>query len=277
MLWSRGDGRRAPRKPERVVDRLRFAARDGLTKVVTVANGGESYKFACTNRIEVFRAKTLFVKEEGTWAWIRNTVRPGDVFYDIGANIGLYTLAAARRVGDKGRVFAFEPHAASFERLCANLLLNGVTGCTTPLSIAPNDGEGFFDFHYAGWQSGASSSQLIDRPGTTIGLRELKYGVPVDLLVERGWLPHPDVVKLDVDGREPHIISGMARLLASPRRPRSVQVEIQKGDAGGVLPLMAAMGYRMEHHHLTMSGKSKVARGKTLQEIAYNAVFVPAG
>lgn len=277
MVWSKCDGRSAPRKPERVVDRLRFAARDGLTKIVTVESGGESYRFACTNRIEVYRAKTLFVKEEGTWAWIRNTVRPGDVFYDIGANIGLYTLAAARHVGENGRVFAFEPHAASFERLCANLLLNDVAGRATALSIAPNDSEGFFDFHYAGWQSGASASQLADQPRTTIGLCELKYAAPIDLLVERGWLPRPDIVKLDVDGREPHIIRGMTRLLGSQDRPRSVQVEIQRRDEGGVLPLMAAMGYRVDHHHLTMSGKSKLARGKSLQDIAYNAVFVPAG
>jgi FkbM family methyltransferase len=275
MLWTRGTGRSAPRKPERVVDRLRFGLRDRLTKVVSIDGGDGAYRFACANRQEVLRAKTLFVKEEGTCSWLRETLREGDVFFDIGASIGLYTLIAARALAGKGRVYAFEPQVANFEHLCTNLLLNETGPAVVPLSIALNDEEGLFDFNYAIWSPGASASQLIDRSSVQAGLSELKYAAPVDQLVERGWLPAPTVLKLDVDGREPQILKGMARLFASARRPRSIQVEIQKGDKGDVVPLMQSMGYRMGHHHLTMGGKSKMARGKTLAEIAYNAVFVP--
>lgn len=276
MFSIKSSGRSKPRKPERVIDRLRFGLRDCLTKIVSVENSGGALHFACSNRLEVFRAKTLFIKEEGTCTWIRETVRSDDIFYDIGANIGLYTVMAAQQVNGTGRVFAFEPHAASFQHLCTNLFLNGIVSSVVPLSIALNDTEGLYDFRYANWQAGASSSQLIDQVGSGTGLAELKYSAPLDVLIERGWIPAPNVVKLDVDGREPNILTGMARLFASPQRPRSVQVEIQKGDRGGTLPLMQAMGYRMERHHLTMAGKSKMARGRALEEIVYNAVFVPA-
>ena len=268
-------GRSAPRKPERVIDRLRFGLRNRLTKTVIVRDEHGEFRFACSNRQEVLRAKTLFVKEEGTCAWIRETLRPGDVFFDVGANIGLYTLIAARQLNAQGRVYAFEPHAASFQHLCTNLLINRLGPSVVPLSIALNDKEGLLDFNYAIWQAGASASQLVDQTGPQAGLMELKYAAPIDALVERGWLPPPTAVKLDVDGREPEILKGMARLFASPRRPLSVQVEIQKGDRGDVIALMQSMGYRMERHHLTMAGKYKLAHGRTLRDIAYNGVFAP--
>src|SRR5437879_3937805 len=65
-------------------------------------------------------------------------LRPGDVFVDVGANIGLFTLVAALRVGSTGRVFAFEPTSETFERLVANVRLNKFTN-VSPHRVALSD------------------------------------------------------------------------------------------------------------------------------------------
>jgi FkbM family methyltransferase len=110
--------------------------------------------------VETYRALTLFVKEQGTVEWIRSTVQPGDVFYDIGANIGMYTLLAASRVGDAGKVYAFEPHVRNFTSLLQNVALNNLSGRVAPICSALHDTEGFLNFNYLTWQAGSSTSQL---------------------------------------------------------------------------------------------------------------------
>lgn len=64
-----------------------------------------------------------------TWA-IRKILRPGDIFIDIGANIGYFSVLAARLVGPTGRVFAFEPVPPTVERLRHNIKINGVNNIT---------------------------------------------------------------------------------------------------------------------------------------------------
>jgi len=92
--------------------------RQQLVKQVRVSDGQFEYEFRCETPVEVWRAKTLPVKEAGTIQWIAGRVQSGDVFYDIGANIGLYTLVAGKRVGPAGMVYAFEPHVKNVDSYC---------------------------------------------------------------------------------------------------------------------------------------------------------------
>src|SRR6185312_8497302 len=62
--------------------------------------------------------------------FIQERLRPGDVFVDIGANGGIYTVIAAKKVGASGRVLAFEPGPRNLELLKRNLALNGLTNVT---------------------------------------------------------------------------------------------------------------------------------------------------
>ena len=68
----------------------------------------------------------------GNWepaetAWFLRIVKPGDTIVDVGANVGYYTIIGSRLVGDKGKVYAFEPEPAKFELLEKNVRLNGLT------------------------------------------------------------------------------------------------------------------------------------------------------
>jgi hypothetical protein len=85
---------------------------------------------------EYHRANTYAAKEPETIEWLRENLRDGDVFYDVGANIGLHSLYGGK-LRAACRVFAFEPESQNFGKLCGNLLLDrvaNVTPCFFPLS-----------------------------------------------------------------------------------------------------------------------------------------------
>lgn len=249
-------------------------------KHVAVRDGDERYVFRCESAIELWRAETLFSKEEGTVKWIRDAVRPGETFYDVGANIGLYTLLAARRVGPGGRVYAFEPHVPNFVSLLHNVGLNRVDAWVVPLCVALHDREGFFDFHYRSVVAGSSMSQLDCRvDGDEVGFQpmvsERKLGMTVDRLIENAAIGPPHHIKIDVDGNEFLVLKGMQRLLTSAYRPTSLQVEINLRYKAEIFAFLEECGYNQGVRHDTHQGKALLASGSDPATVAYNAVFRP--
>ena len=84
----------------RFLVRYWFYARDALRLNVRVRDPetGDRYRFLADSLETHLRAKTFFTKEEGTIDWLRKSLRPDDVFLDIGANMGLYSIFAARQI-----------------------------------------------------------------------------------------------------------------------------------------------------------------------------------
>lgn len=153
---------------------------------------------------------------------LRRQVRPGDVVYDVGANVGYFTLLASKLVGPSGQVIAFEPNPATLVRLRHHLELNGATNVTVvPVGLADRDGQA--EFHsVAGGNSGASALRpLDDSLVTRIELARL------DRLVDELDLRLPDLVKLDVEGAELLALRGMESTL---RRAPRVQVLVEITD-----------------------------------------------
>jgi FkbM family methyltransferase len=264
----------------KVLDRYRFAWRQRLVKYVAAEDEQCRCLFRCDGPADVWRARTLFQKEPGTIAWIREAVRGGDVFYDIGANIGLYSLLAAHQVGRHGTVYSFEPHAANFHSLLHNIHLNGFNGRVRPLSVALHDRAGVFDFNYRDWSSGSSMSQLDSTRDAEENdfqpvISELKYAVTVDELVGGGMIRPPDHVKIDVDGNEMCVLQGMRKVLSGKHRPRSLQVEINARHKAQLLPLLEECGFELYQKHFTQLGQSMIAAGHDSEEIWYNALFRP--
>lgn len=258
--------------------RARFALARRLGLRVEVRNGSAPYRFDCRSYTEFKRAVTLFQKEEGTIKWLRDTLRPGDAFCDIGANIGLYSVVAGGLVGASGQVQCFEPHAANVLSLMQNIELNGLTERSKVISAALGDRNGFFDFNIREAVSGSSMSQL----GRTIDgndkafvpvLRECKAAFTLDHLVAEGIVRRPDVIKIDVDGNELLILAGMAQVLGSDTPPRSVQVEVNHRYEAELDAIMQGHGYRLQDRHHTFIGKRKIAKGADPLSVAHNAVY----
>ena len=139
-------------------------------------------------------------------------LRAGMVVVDVGANIGMYALLAARAVGTEGRVFAFEPVPELHRRLVGNIAVSGADNVSA-CQIAVSDRSGMALFHLGRSESmgslyRAQTSASIEVPTETL-----------DGFLERQRVPRVDAVKIDAEGAEMHIVRGMRRLLARPDRP----------------------------------------------------------
>ena len=141
--------------------------------------------------------------EPGTAGILRATLRPGGVVVDAGANNGLFSLIAASLVGPSGRVHAFEPHPAAYERLKANVRANGFSQVSAyPLALSNRTGRAFL----AGALDDGMSS--LKATGGT------RFEVPLETL-DRAIGPIPvDLVKIDVEGSELEVLEGMTALFA---------------------------------------------------------------
>jgi FkbM family methyltransferase len=184
--------------------------------------------------------------------FIATTLKEGQVFLDIGANIGFYTLFAAQRVGPSGRVFAFEPDPMTFESLRRSTEQNGFAWARC-VNVALSDREGELPFFTV---SDGSAHSLVPE----IARRAKRYSgqVPVrvtrlDDLLGEGTLdvPRIDLIKIDVEGEEPRTVAGMLGTLQKLGHPLVwAEVRGPKGStrAPNTYPKVAAelakIGYR---------------------------------
>lgn len=134
-------------------------------------------------------------------------IRPGQTVVDIGANVGFYTLAAARAVGPQGRVIAFEPEPNNCERIRRNLEANGHRNVTV-CQMAAGDRSGRARL-FLGSDCGIHSLLRERASGAAIEVEM----VSLDDYFERHDLT-PDLVKIDAEGVELQVLQGMRRTLA---------------------------------------------------------------
>jgi FkbM family methyltransferase len=253
--------------------------RQWLTRNVAFSDGAYDYRFRCETVREFNRCVKIFIKEPGTVDWIDKNVKPGDIFYDIGANIGVFTILAASRTGKEGRVYAFEPHGANFARLIDNITANNLQQVVFPNNFALNDKEGFFPFHYKSGEVGTSDSQLsvssdVTKDENETLISELKYATTVDHLIASGDLKAPNHIKIDVDGNELLILEGMSTLLSGRHHPKTIQVEMNDPHKIRILEFMKEHQYSLAHKHYTRSKTNKIKNASDPETLDYNAIFL---
>jgi FkbM family methyltransferase len=254
----------------RHIMRLRVTVRDPVD--------GKRYRFVADSLPAYQRARAVLSKEPDTIDWLRTNLRPDDVFLDIGANVGTFSIFAAKHISDQGHVYACEPHLPTAVQLLQNVAANGLQNRISVISAAASGDDGFHPFHYKRWRPGASGSQL-DVPGGP-GLQrplgtELKVGMRVDTMIGKGLIRAPHLIKIDTDGIELPITRGMQDLLTR-RTPRSVLVEIQAGELNAQRDFMAQCGYALAASHVVGKWKRLHDRGEPPEDVAFNAVFAPA-
>ena len=139
-------------------------------------------------------------------------LRPGMVFYDLGANTGLFSLLAAKLVGSKGRIFSFEPDAEIAARLRRNVERNGFSNVTVVESGVWSS-SGTVNFVPADSSSPDRGTGRFESANDSIGVRTRCVALD-DFIVEA---PSPDAIKCDVEGGEVEALKGAERLLHSCR------------------------------------------------------------
>jgi FkbM family methyltransferase len=186
-------------------------------------------------------------KEPWTVDWIESAVKPGDVFYDVGANAGAYALISGQVCGSDGAVVALEPMPGTFALLVDNVRINHLEGVITPLPIAVSSGTGLIDLHYTSLDVGSAFHITGDRDpvyGREVIQTERVLSFRLDDLVTRLGLPAPNHIKIDVDGTEDEVLAGAADALRSPAL-RSVMIEIEDRMEERVLGLTEEAGLRL--------------------------------
>ena len=187
--------------------------------------------------------------EAATGRYLARHLRSGGVFVDVGANIGYFSLLAAGRVGPTGRVFAFEPNPPVYDALQRHVALNGFTDRIRPMMSAlsdrsTNDSRLYVTNSHSGFSS-------LD-PERAPGAQHLAGGHSVVVSTDTfdGWFAREcgaidtvDVVKIDVEGAERHVLSGMETTLANRRIARLVVETEWDGPAHRML---VSYGYEPE-------------------------------
>jgi FkbM family methyltransferase len=214
--------------------------------------------------------------------WIDREIEPGSIFMDVGANIGVYTIAAAHRVGPGGRVYAFEPHKVNAAALMKNLALSRLSERVDVFTCPLSDRPAMVRFNYASLSSASSGSQTGHRraPGGadefTPVATEVTAALTVDTLISDGVISPPTHVKIDVDGNELEILRGMQTLLTGQNRPKAVQVEIGRDTGTQIEDFMVNCSYRLDCRLFTKSAEDRRRRGVPIDQIGHNAMFRPA-
>lgn len=189
--------------------------------------GGRRIVFNTPNRATAWRVETLLSKEPDTIEWIAG-FEERDVFLDIGANVGMYTVLAAATRGVT--VFAFEPESQNYALLNRNIHDNGLAGRVVAFCTALSDTTAFDRLYLSEFSPGGSChsfGESIDYRGEALQSPFVQgcFSTTVDALVAQGTMPVPTYVKIDVDGIEPKVMAG-ARATLMDRRVRSLLIEI---------------------------------------------------
>jgi FkbM family methyltransferase len=247
----------------------------GGTQRVTHELGGDTpvevegrqgrFMLMISNGYELWRAATFHTQEPETVAWLDETFHDSDCLYDVGANIGLYTLYALAKT-TSAQAVCFEPDAANYYRLSMNIVTNGFGPCAIVFPIALSDTTGLAAFNSSLFVAGKAENWLSpgpelvgQAPQRTPWQRDprLRTGCPtfhLDGLIEQAaFLPPPTHLKIDVDSVEVAILRGAQKTLSNPHL-RHLLVELYESELGRAREALAAAGF----YHLRSVGQRNV-------------------
>jgi FkbM family methyltransferase len=181
----------------------------GKGSSVTVRRGGVRWQLDLSEGID-FSIYLLGGFERSTGVTLRKLVKPGDVVFDIGANIGAHTLGLSQSVGPSGRVFAFEPTDFAFEKLKRNLSLNPELEARVQawqiLLAATGDAQAQAQI-YASWPLEKDDSVHPKHRGRLETTKNASLDT-IDHIVQRESIDRLNLIKIDVDGHELPVLQG---------------------------------------------------------------------
>ncbi len=152
-------------------------------------------------------------------------LKPGDVFYDIGANVGFFSIIAAKLVGDMGKVYAFEPGEENAKSVRHNARLNNFNQIgLIEKAVSHTSGEGqLLLAKYSGGHALATADAPPDLAGeVTVDL------ISIDDLIAQDKIAPPNFVKIDVEGAELDVLKGMIETIKTYQP--TIIYEVDDGD-----------------------------------------------
>ncbi|MGD0546465.1 MAG: FkbM family methyltransferase, partial [Terracidiphilus sp.] len=156
------------------------------------------------------------ITEPHVFRWIANGLRPGDVFFDVGAHQGWMSMAAARKVGRAGRVVAFEPSPPSLQFLSYHKRMNRLPQIDIIPKAVTNRDDAGIPFYLVG-DGNAFMNSLFGTDTPEISARG-KTVIEIETITldtfsrQSGLIPH--LIKIDAEGAEIWVCEGARHLLA---------------------------------------------------------------
>jgi len=178
-----------------------------------------------------------------TFMWRYLTIKNKDVFVDIGAHIGKYTLHASKEVGEQGRVVSIEPHPLNYGVLERNISINNLKNVIS-LNVAASHEEMKINLYLHHTSAGHSLKPEM-KPTTHWKTQNLIVvsAEPVDQILSRLQL-NADWIKIDVEGGEIDVIRGATETIRKDR-PR-IMVEVWRPNISLLHQYMDALGYSVQ-------------------------------
>jgi FkbM family methyltransferase len=228
------------------------------TRVVRARRAGLEFELDLSEEIEQW----IFVTgwwEKADLKRAASTLESGQTVFDVGANVGLFALHAARAVGPTGRVFVFEPNPEVRRRLTRNLQLNRMTNVAVQLvALGDRIGEAKLFLPGPGSSGGASLLEgwrdMVDatRPDVPAGeddTTSVRLGT-LDSFCEEHSIERIDSIKIDVEGLEPEVLEGGRRMLSSCRPKMLIEfnrpaLSVAGWTAQAFLQLLGELGYEV--------------------------------
>lgn len=230
-------------------DKLRESLEKRKSKIIKISKN-KSIQFYTPSTITSYRAKTFFSKEPDTISWLNNTGHSGKILYDIGANIGNYSIYFSKKFNSIS--YAFEPSFSNLVLLQKNIVLNKLNDkiilIPNPLyrkSLIANLVQMRVN------DPGFAGTTFKDKKIQKLFLKKNKKNFffntnvlsnSLDELVGNKLLKKPNLIKIDVDGNEVDIIAGAKKLLKNNKI--SLLIEIQKFNFDKVSFILNKLGYK---------------------------------
>jgi len=187
------------------------------------SDSSKEIKFYCPSKIASFRVKTFFTKEPETIEWMNEYGSEKNCLYDIGANMGIYSIYYAKKF--KSDVYAFEPSFRNLDLLARNIKLNLLE---KQIFLIPNPisenflFSEFFQLQAIAGLAGATfgdeniknsfiKTKNDDKKNDMISYKTL--GLSIDNLIELNLIKPPNLIKIDVDGTELDVINGCKKTI----------------------------------------------------------------
>ena len=195
-------------------------------------------------------------KEPETINWIETYFEADDVLYDVGANVGAYSLVAWKFLDKKVKIYALEPAFPNFSQLCRNLIVNGCGREIIPLQVALSDQTSLGLFNYRTLISGSAVHALgepVDQQGeefSPVAVQSLlRY--KLDDLIDQFRFEIPNHIKIDVDGTEFEILRGMDKTLDN-KLVKTLMLEINygTGDGASIIAFLEDKGFKIKEKYI---------------------------
>ena len=184
-------------------------------------------KYSIHNETTLWRAQSLFTKEPITISWIRS-FDDNSVFYDIGANVGMYSVFCAAI--NKNKVYSFEPESSNFQVLMENILLNNLNKHISPFPIGISNETELTSLYLSSYEKGGSHHMLKESLDHNLEKKNsnFKQGIfstTINDLIQKWNFPIPNYLKIDVDGIEYKIIEE-SDIVLKDKNLKSILIEI---------------------------------------------------